>query len=65
MLSKSGWRAGRGYGRIVNQAARLECGKRIVTLVVLTDRDPSHTYGTQTIGGVARRALRPLGRCRA
>jgi hypothetical protein len=65
MLSKSGWRAGRGYGRIVNQAARLECGDRIVTLVVLTDRDPSHTYGTQTIGGVARRVLRPLGRCRA
>ena len=63
LLFKGGWRAGRGYGRIVNQAARLECGSRRITLTILTDRDPSHTYGTQTITGVARRLLRPLRAC--
>lgn len=65
MLSKSGWRAGRGYGRIVNQAARLECGDRVVSAAILTDRHPSHDTATQTIAGVARRLLAPLGRCRA
>ena len=65
VLLKGGWRAGRGYGRIVNQAARLECGARVVTLVVLTDRGPSHGYGTDTVRGVARRLLRPLGPCGA
>ena len=63
LLFKGGWRAGRGSGRIVNQAARLECGDRVVTLVVLTDRDPSHAYGTRTVAGVARRLLAPLPRC--
>jgi hypothetical protein len=63
VLFKGGWRAGRGYGRIVNQAARLECGKRVASLVILTDRDPSHGYGTHTVEGVARRLVRPLGRC--
>ena len=63
LLFKGGWRAGRGSGRIVNQAARLECGPRVVTLVVLTDRDPSHGYGTRTVRGVARRLLAPLGPC--
>ncbi|MFL5846574.1 MAG: hypothetical protein ACJ762_17965 [Solirubrobacteraceae bacterium] len=65
LLFKGGWRAGRGYGRIVNQAARLECHGTIVSLAVLTDRDPSHGYGTQTVEGVARRLLRPLRPCGA
>lgn len=65
LLFKGGWRAGRGYGRIVNQAARLECGARRITLTILTDRDPSHSYGTHTITGVARRLLAPIRRCRA
>ena len=65
LLFKGGWRAGRGYGRIVNQAARLECGNRRITLTILTDRDPSHVYGTQTVRGVARRLLAPLGHCSA
>lgn len=60
LLFKGGWRAGRGYGRIVNQAARLECGDRVVSLAILTDHDPSHDYGTDTVRGVARRLLRPL-----
>lgn len=60
---KGGWRAGRGFGRIVSQAADLRCGTRTVTLTILTDRDPSHVYGTQTVRGVAARLLRPLGPC--
>lgn len=63
VLFKGGWRAGRGYGRIVNQAARLECGPARLTLTVLTDHDPSHAYGTRTVRGVARRLLRPLPPC--
>ena len=65
LLFKGGWRAGRGYGRIVNQAARLECGDRLVTLTILTDHDPSHVYGTGSVRGVAKRLLRPLGPCTA
>lgn len=65
LLFKGGWRAGRGYGRIVNQAARLECGDKVITLAILTDRNPSHDYGTQTVEGVARRLVRPLRRCDA
>jgi hypothetical protein len=64
LLFKGGWRAGRGYGRIVNQAARLECHGRLISLAILTDRDPSHEYGTRTVQGVARRLLRPLRPCR-
>jgi hypothetical protein len=66
LLFKGGWRAGRGYGRIVNQAARLECRGIVVSLAILTDRDPSHGYGIRTVQGVARRLLRPVSRrCRA
>jgi hypothetical protein len=65
LLFKGGWRAGRGSGRIVNQAARLECGERAVTLTVLTDKQPSHTYGTRTVRGVAKRLLAPIRRCPA
>lgn len=63
LLLKGGWRTGRGYGRIVNQAARLQCGDDVVTAVVLTDRGPSHAYGTRTVRGVMKRLLRPLPRC--
>ena len=64
VLFKGGWRAGRGYGRIVNQAARVACGRRVVALTILTDHDPTHDYGTATVAGVARRLLAPLrGRC--
>jgi hypothetical protein len=65
LLFKGGWRAGRGYGRIVNQAARLECGEKVISLAILTDHNPSHDYGTDTVEGVARRLLRPLRRCGA
>jgi hypothetical protein len=67
LLFKGGWRAGRGHGRIVNQAARLECGDERITLTILTDRQPSHAYGTRTVRGVARRLLAPIASrgCRA
>lgn len=32
---------------------------------LLTDRNPSDDYGTDTVQGVARRLLRPLRRCEA
>ena len=56
---KGGWRplAGRN---LVNQAALLERAPRRVALAVLTDGNPSHAYGVETIRGVARRVLRGL-----
>jgi hypothetical protein len=58
---KGGWRPERG-GWVVHQVALVERGGRRVALAVLTDHDPGFTYGTQTVEGVARRALRPLFR---
>jgi hypothetical protein len=50
-------------GVILHQVARLECRGRVVTLAVLTDRQPSYRYGIVTVTGIARRLLtRP---CRA
>ncbi|HVW17403.1 MAG TPA: hypothetical protein VHB30_04070 [Solirubrobacteraceae bacterium] len=60
LLFKGGWRAGSRGGRIVNQVARLERGRRVVTLAIHTDGDPSHDYGTRTVEGVARRLLAGL-----
>lgn len=58
---KGGWRpiAGR---RLVSQVALLERGGSRIALAIMTDRDPSHGYGTETIRGVARRLLRGLER---
>ncbi|HEX8066794.1 MAG TPA: serine hydrolase [Thermoleophilaceae bacterium] len=58
---KGGWRA-LGGRRLVNQVALLESGERRIALAVLTDGDPSHDYGTETIRGVAKRLLRGLRR---
>jgi beta-lactamase class A len=52
---KGGWRRG-----LVNQVALIEQGDRRVSMAVLTDDDPSHDYGVETIRGVARRLLRGL-----
>ena len=57
---KGGWRP-EGDGWIVHQVARVERGGKRVALAVLTGRDASEAYGHETIRGVARRALRPLG----
>jgi beta-lactamase family protein len=55
---KGGWRPD-GGGDIVHQAALLERGPRRIAIAVLTDRDPSESYGRRTIRGVAERLLRP------
>jgi Beta-lactamase enzyme family len=44
-------------GVIVHQVARLERCGRVFTLAVLTDRQPSYSYGIATITGIARRLL--------
>ena len=56
---KGGWRS-LGGRSLVNQAALIESGDRRAALAVLTVDNPSHSYGTETIRGVARRVLRGL-----
>jgi hypothetical protein len=53
---KGGWLP-RSEG-LVNQAARLERGRKVFALAVLTTRDPSMEYGEQTIEGFTQRLLR-------
>lgn len=53
---KGGW--GSGTGRVTHQSALLQDGRRRLALAVLTQWNPSHTYGTRTIRGIARRLLR-------
>jgi hypothetical protein len=38
--------------------ALLENGDRRLSLAILTQFNPNHTYGTQTIRGIAARLLR-------
>jgi Beta-lactamase enzyme family len=56
---KGGWRPLSG-SNLVNQSALIQSEDRRVALAVLTDGNPSHAYGTETIRGVARRVLRGL-----
>jgi Beta-lactamase enzyme family len=56
---KGGWRP-LGGRNLVNQSALIQSDDRRVALAVLTDGNPSHGYGTETIRGVARRVLRGL-----
>lgn len=56
---KGGWRPLAGLN-LVNQSALLEKDDRRVALAVLSDGNPSHEYGTETVRGVARRVLRGL-----
>jgi Beta-lactamase enzyme family len=60
VLFKGGWLP-RSEG-LVNQAARLERGREVFALAVLTTGDPSMTYGEQTIEGVTERLLGKTGR---
>jgi beta-lactamase class A len=53
---KGGW--GSGTGRVTHQVALLTKGTRRLSIAVLTEGNPSHLYGTRTIGGIARRLLR-------
>jgi hypothetical protein len=56
---KGGW--GSGTGWVTHQTALLRKDGRRLSLSVLTRWNPSHSYGTQTIQGVAKRLLaRPL-----
>jgi hypothetical protein len=57
---KGGW--GTGTGRVDHQVALLRNHGHHVALAILTEFDPSHTYGKQTLKGVAARVLRGLPR---
>jgi Beta-lactamase enzyme family len=54
---KGGWRQ-TGLGSLVHEAALFERGGRRFALAVLTDGNPSHDYGAETLRGVARRLFR-------
>ena len=53
---KIGWR-GTATGRLVNAVGMFERDGERVSLAVLTDGNPSHDYGTDTIRGAAERAF--------
>jgi hypothetical protein len=54
---KGGW--GAGTGLRTHQVALLRRGKeRRFSLAILTERNPSHAYGIETIRGIAQRLLR-------
>ena len=55
---KGGW--GSGTGWVTHQIAFLERGGRRISLAVLTGSNPSHTYGTDSIRGIAARLLQGL-----
>jgi beta-lactamase class A len=55
---KGGWRRS-SHGHLVHQAALLERGRRALAVAVLTDGNPSHGYGRDTVRGIAARLLRP------
>jgi zinc D-Ala-D-Ala dipeptidase len=53
---KGGWR-GTGLGQLVHEAALFERRETRVSMAVLTDGNPSHDYGTETLRGVAQRVF--------
>jgi hypothetical protein len=53
---KGGW--GSGTGWVTHQAALLRRGDKRLALAVFTRYNPSHSYGTRTIRGVAARFLK-------
>jgi hypothetical protein len=55
---KGGW--GSGSGAVDHQVALLTRGRRQISLAIFTRSNPSHSYGKQTLRGVARRLLRDL-----
>ena len=54
---KGGWR-GTGRGQLVHQASFIRYHRTGFSLAVLTDGNPSMSYGIETIAGVTRRILR-------
>ena len=61
---KGGWR-GTGAGQLVHEAALFERGPTRIAMAVLTDGNPSHDYGAETLRGVAQRIFRTTRRARA
>lgn len=57
---KGGW--GSGSGAVDHQVALLGRGGYRIGLAILTEGNPSHAYGKETLEGVARRLLRGLPR---
>jgi len=55
---KGGWLTTR-RGNLVHQVARLEKDTLSMAIAILTDGDPSDSYGRETIRGIAKRLLRP------
>ena len=53
---KGGWRE-TGAGQLVHEAALFERGPTRISMAVLTDGNPSHNYGTETLRGVAQRVF--------
>ena len=53
---KGGWR-GTGLGQLVHEAALFERRGTRFSMAVLTDGNPSHEYGTETLQGVAQRVF--------
>jgi hypothetical protein len=56
---KGGW--GSGTGWVDHQVALLRRGRRRAAVAILISSSPSHTYGNETLRGVAARLLRGLG----
>jgi D-alanyl-D-alanine dipeptidase len=54
---KLGWR-GTAAGRLVHAVGMFERGGDRVSVAVLTDGNPSHDYGTDTVRGAAERVFR-------
>jgi NAD(P)-dependent dehydrogenase (short-subunit alcohol dehydrogenase family) len=57
---KSGWGAGTGW--VDSQSILLRRGGMKIGLSILTHNDPDHTYGKNTLRGVAGRLLKGLNR---
>jgi zinc D-Ala-D-Ala dipeptidase len=57
---KGGWRQTE-IGSLVHEVALFERGDTRISMAVLTDGNPSHEYGTETLRGVAERLFRVRG----
>jgi Beta-lactamase enzyme family len=59
LFLKGGW--GSGSGRVDHQVALLRHGRTRVALAIFTQFDPSHSYGKETLRGIAARLLAGIG----